>query len=112
VFALVLGVLAASAHAHAIIVAARPAANGVVPAGDLDVRLEFNSRIDRDRSRVTLTSPQHTETPVVLVDTRAANVLAGRASAMLAGPWTLHWQVLSTDGHITRGDLPFIVRPR
>ena len=26
------------------------------------------------------------------------------------GDYVLHWQVLATDGHITRGDVPFTVK--
>jgi methionine-rich copper-binding protein CopC len=111
-FAFTLGLAPVVGHAHAIVVAAQPRANAVVAAGELDLRLEFNSRIDWARSRLTLRSPQDTETPVGLVDAGAPNVLAGRAPAIAAGPWKLHWQVLSTDGHVTRGDIRFTVRTR
>lgn len=35
------------------------------------------------------------------------------AGAELApGAYTLRWQVLAVDGHITRGDVPFTVAPK
>jgi methionine-rich copper-binding protein CopC len=39
-----------------------------------------------------------------------AGVLAGRAQATQSGRWKLRWQVLSLDGHITRGEVRFSVR--
>jgi methionine-rich copper-binding protein CopC len=31
--------------------------------------------------------------------------------ALAPGAWRLRWQVLATDGHITRGDIAFTVLP-
>lgn len=85
--------------------------NAVVPSGDLVIVLEFNSRIDRARSRLALQAPDGTVHAVTLSDS-PANVLGGHADAGEGGAWILQWQVLSQDGHITRGDIPFSVRPR
>lgn len=101
----------AEASAHAVIVDANPAVGGAVSMGDLDIRLQFNSRIDRERSRLALQNPDRRPVSVVAV-TDAPNVLAGRARIDRPGQWTLHWQVLSRDGHITRGDIPFVARSR
>jgi len=38
------------------------------------------------------------------------NVLAANIDATMSGPWKLDWQVLSLDGHITRGTVRFSVR--
>lgn len=114
--AVLLGLLATSialapgsARAHAIVVAAKPAAKSTVAAGTLDIRIVFNSAIDRRRSSLVLRSPDAADSSVTLIDS-APGVLAGRAEAALGGAWTLHWQVLSRDGHITRGVIPFFVR--
>lgn len=80
--------------------------------GDLEVRLEFNSRIDRQRSRVIVLPPDGSESPVVLVADAPPNVLAGRIEATTVGRWRLDWQVLSADGHVTRGEVAFSVRER
>jgi methionine-rich copper-binding protein CopC len=37
-------------------------------------------------------------------------VLSGRAHVAAEGRWKLRWQVLSLDGHITRGEVSFSVR--
>ncbi|HEX6138170.1 MAG TPA: copper resistance CopC family protein [Casimicrobiaceae bacterium] len=98
-----------AACAHAIVVAASPAVNARIAPGTLHIRLQLNSRIDVDRSRLTLHGPAGTEHPVVLMRNEAAGVLAGDALVAAAGPWKLHWEVLSVDGHITRGEIAFSV---
>ena len=116
-FAVVLSVAVAAvalapdiAHAHAIVVAAQPAMNSVVPAGELEIKLDFNSRIDQKRSRLSLQRPDGTEVAVAPTAGGAAETLAGRAQVAGEGRWTLRWQVLSLDGHITRGEVSFSVR--
>ena len=116
-FAILLGVSAAVialspgiAHAHAIVVAAYPAMNATVAPGDLEIRLDFNSQVDRKRSRLSLQRPDGSEMIIALAPDAPAGVLAGRAQAILSGRWKLRWQVLSFDGHITRGEMRFFVR--
>ena len=108
-----LGVLALTpgiAHAHAIVIAAQPAMNSTVAAGGLEIRLDFNSRIDRRRSRLSLQRPDGSEVAVALAPDASSGVLAGRAQVAGEGRWKLRWQVLSLDGHITRGEVSFSVR--
>ena len=104
-----MALLPASADAHAVIVQATPVVDAVLSPGDIDIRLQFNSRIDVQRSRLTLQDPDRKLVAVAPVSADA-NVLAGRVRAEAQGVWTLHWQVLSRDGHITRGDIRFTVR--
>lgn len=99
----------AAAGAHAIVVRAQPAMNATVPQGDLDIKLDFNSRIDPPRSRLSLMGPDGSQTPVVPIGDAGPNALAGRASVTVAGHWKLRWQVLSLDGHVTRGEVSFTV---
>ena len=101
-----------SAWGHAIVVSARPAVGTTLPQGELDVRLEFNSRIDRQRSRMVLHRPDGSDSRIVPAADAPPNVLAGRAEATIAGRWKLDWQVLSVDGHITRGEVGFSVREK
>ena len=98
------------ARAHAIVVAAQPAMNSTVAQGELEIRLDFNSQIDRKRSRLSLQRPDGSESVIALAPDGPAGVLAGRAQATLRGRWKLSWQVLSLDGHITRGEVRFSVR--
>ena len=111
VFAASIAVLCpGAAHGHAIVVAARPPMNATVATGALDVALRFNSRIDRARSRLVLRAPDGTETAVAPARDAPPDTLAGRAELRAAGAWTLDWQVLSFDGHVTRGQIRFRVR--
>lgn len=100
---------APAAGAHAIVVRAQPPMNATVPQGDLDIKLNFNSRIDPRRSRLSLIGPDGLLVPVASVGNAGPNALAGRASATVAGQWKLRWQVLSLDGHVTRGEVSFSV---
>lgn len=103
-------VAASDAQAHAIILDAEPAMNATVAPGDIDLRLRFNSKIDASRSILQLSRPDGTTASLVPDSHPKKGELGGRASATLEGRWTLHWQVLSLDGHITRGEVIFFVR--
>jgi methionine-rich copper-binding protein CopC len=96
------------ALAHAIVVAAQPAMKATVAPGDLEIRLNFNSRVDSKRSRFILQRPDGTE--MLLCTRTCVGVLAGHALVTQQGRWTLRWQALSLDGHITRGEVIFSVR--
>src|SRR5215472_7151921 len=102
--------LAGGACGHAIVVAARPMMDSSVATGKLEIRLEFNSRIDRLRSRLNVVRPNGTTDEIASVPDGAQNVLVAHIDATIPGGWKLDWQVLSLDGHITRGTLRFSVR--
>jgi methionine-rich copper-binding protein CopC len=101
---------AGDALPHAIILEAQPAMNSTVAPGDVELRLRFNSKIDVARSNLRLGRPDGTMAPIALGSDGQKGEIGGHASATLEGRWTLHWQVLSLDGHITRGDVIFFVR--
>jgi methionine-rich copper-binding protein CopC len=95
------------AHAHAILVQSDPAHAARLPPGAHTLSLRFNSRLDRLRSRLTLTRPDRSQTVLALLDGPDDQLAA--AVTLAPGAHTLRWQVLAIDGHITRGDLPFTV---
>ena len=97
------------AEAHAIIVSSKPAANSKVTHGGLDILLQFNSRIQIDLSRLDLVDPAGKVSVLAITDGAAGGSLTAQATAEATGQWKLRWQVLSTDGHITRGEIPFLV---
>lgn len=102
-------VLAAQpASAHAILIDGNPAISATVPPGPLAVRLRYNSRIDADRSRLTLVAPGALSSVLQQTPPEAPNLLEAKAS-VTPGDWVLRWQVLAVDGHITRGEVPFAV---
>ena len=105
---LVAALLPSMASAHAILIDSTPAIHASVPAGHEAVTLRFNSRIDRERSRLTLIAPDKTEARLPIGKGGAADIMT-TAADVKPGDYTVRWQVLAVDGHITRGDVPFTV---
>lgn len=99
----------APAWAHAVIVSADPTADQRVAPGKLDIRIEFNSRIDKARSRLQVIAPAGDEADVPIEQGGEPNVVTGATGDLPPGSYILRWQVLAIDGHITRGDIPFLV---
>jgi methionine-rich copper-binding protein CopC len=101
---------APGAFAHAILVSSDPAAGASVAAGTVDLTFRYNSRIDRDRSRLTLTGPDHSQLVLTIVPSAEPNVLEATPILTTPGDYVVRWQVLAVDGHITRGDVAFTVK--
>ena len=99
---------AGPANAHAILEDSTPPARGKVPSGRVVLSLRYNSRGDAARSRLTLIRPDHTRVDLPL-DPGGPPDHLGAAVTLTPGAYTVRWQVLAIDGHITRGDLPFTV---
>lgn len=98
-----------SATAHAIVEDAVPAIDSSVPGPDVAIAITFNSRIDIKRSRLVLVLPDRSEQPLLNLKVDRPDRLATTATGLASGAYRLHWQVLAVDGHLTRGDIPFIV---
>ena len=102
--------LVPAARAHAVLLHASPAPKETVSGPDLKVELKFNSRIDAKRSRVTIVLPDES-TKVLSNDASSpADTLSARGQGFAPGEYRLRWQVLSSDGHITRGEHPFTIK--
>ncbi len=99
-----------SARAHAVIIASHPASGATLAAGPVTFDLRYNSRIDKERSRLTLTRPDSTTTVLPIDSGSPPDILASTAN-LPPGAYSLRWQVLAIDGHITRGDIPFTLTP-
>lgn len=109
---LFLGLTAAApgARAHAVIIDSTPVVDAAVAPGPLDITLHYNSRIDHQRSRLTLIGADGASRPVPIAPDSAADVLAAKTPDLAPGKYRLRWQVLAVDGHLTRGDIPFSVQ--
>ena len=103
-------VLASPVHAHAVIKESKPAENGTVAGPDVDLSVRFNSRVDHARSKLSVSAGKGEPTLVSIAPDSPADALTGRATGLAPGAYRLNWQVLSVDGHITRGVVPFKVQ--
>ncbi len=111
-FAVALPFLAvAPAAAHAILLESSPALKSAVTGPDVPIKLRFNVRIDALRSRLTLIHPDGSSQALQISKQTAADRLCAEATGLSAGTYRLRWQVLASDGHITRGEIPFTVAP-
>ncbi len=98
------------AAAHAILIASQPREGARVAAGEVAIHLQYNSRIDRARSRLTLTGPGSSQAALPIAAAGGPDEM-NTAATLTPGPYVLRWQVLAIDGHITRGDVTFTVSP-
>lgn len=115
------------AAAHAVVVASDPPTGAALDGLPSRVTVRFNSRIDHARSRLMLVGPQAEALVLdtdpgrdpVAIEATVGNPVANPVAAggnpgvspSAPGAWRLRWQVLAVDGHITRGDIPFTIRP-
>ena len=103
--------IAPPAFAHAILLESNPALKSAVTGPDVPIKLRFNVRIDALRSRLTLIHPDGSAHALEISKQAPADTLFAEATGLAAGTYRLRWQVLASDGHITRGEIPFTVTP-
>jgi copper resistance protein C len=96
------------AFAHAVLVSSSPKANGTVHGPEITLDLKFNSHVDGARSRFSLVRSDGTTETLALLKQSAEDDLAATAK-LTPGKYTLRWQALAVDGHITRGEILFVV---
>jgi methionine-rich copper-binding protein CopC len=105
---LALAAIAQPAFAHAILIDSTPAPLAHIPAGPLNLVFRYNSRIDAARSKLTLKRPDET-TERLTIDASPSEDSLKSTLTLTPGAYVASWQVLATDGHITRGTVPFTV---
>ena len=98
-----------AAFAHAVLVKSSPAQGATVKAGDLDITLTYNSRIDALHSSLHLIGSDGKAHALAVDGHAAPNLLASKAAGLTAGAYKLEWQVQASDGHISRGVVAFRV---
>jgi|SoiMethySBSTD1v2_1073268.scaffolds.fasta_scaffold141281_2 copper resistance protein C len=103
---------AVPARAHDVVVRSHPARNGSVPAGEVTVEIEYSGRIDIGRSRLSLANSDGRERDLPLDKRVGPNIVKASAGTLGPGAYTLRWYVLSADGHLARGTIPFHVTER
>jgi copper resistance protein C len=98
------------ALAHAVLVSSTPTAHATLKGPEITIHLKFNSRIDSARSRLYVADSSGNVHMLVLAPQDAPDSLATEKVKLSAGEYTLRWQALAADGHITRGEIPFAVQ--
>lgn len=99
------------AFAHAVLVESNPKAHQAMKGPDVDVDLKFNSRVDGARSSLTIVSATGGDAhPLALLPQSAPDHLTAKAAGLSKGDYIIRWQALSSDGHISRGQIPFDVQ--
>ena len=78
--------------AHAIVIKSNPAVDATVASTSVPIALRFNSRIDQERSRVTLYGPDGKSATLPLAPSTSPDLLTGTASGLAPGA---HFEVLS-----------------
>jgi methionine-rich copper-binding protein CopC len=97
------------ALAHAHLLSSTPTTNATVHGPDIAIELRFNSRVDGHHSSLTLVMGDGRAQPLSIGNQSAENNLNAHVT-LKPGSYTLRWQALAPDGHITRGEIPFTVR--
>lgn len=105
--------LSSAACAHAKLEAAQPPINGTVKDAPMELDLKFNEELNLKFTGVKVTGPDNKEVKTdgdMLMDgdkTFMVNLPAGLG----AGTYSVEWHALSHDGHKTRGNYKFTVKP-
>lgn len=109
-----LGILLAinprAAFAHAVLLSSTPQKNSAVTGPDITISLKYNSRVDGARSTLSLLKPDGTVEKIGTPAQPAPDRLSATGHGLTKGAYVLRWQVLASDGHITRGEVPFQVQ--
>lgn len=95
--------------AHAILRDSTPKANSAVKGPDFGINLRFNVRIDGGRSRLHLIAADGTSTPLTITGQSTPDTLQSQAKGLKPGTYKLLWNVLASDGHMSKGEVPFTV---
>ena len=104
-----MAVIAQPVWAHAVLMQSSPTANSTVKGPDVPIRLRFNVRVDGLRSKLTLIAPDGHQVGLPSTVQPQPDVLGNDASGLKPGAYKLLWQVLASDGHISRGEVDFTV---
>jgi methionine-rich copper-binding protein CopC len=110
VVAVVLMMVPRVALAHAVLVQSTPTINATVEGPEVAVTMKFSLRVDGARSTVLLSTSDGKSQPLALDRQSTPDTLTTHATKLGPGDYAIHWQVLATDGHVTRGQIPFRVK--
>ncbi len=99
----------AIAWSHALLLESSPRPDEAVPSRLSRVVLRFNSRIEKALSKVSLVDRQGRRVLLRVSGEGEPDQVIAPLPTLAPGAYVLEWQVLSVDGHLTRGSFPFRV---
>ncbi len=108
--AVLMAVTPQMALAHAVLVSSTPQKNATVSGPDITFSLKYNSRVDGAHSALSLLKPDGKIERMGGLTQPLPDVVSATEHGLMKGAYVLRWQVLSSDGHITRGEVPFQVQ--
>ena len=95
------------AWGHALLLDSLPRADAAAPASLSRVVLRFNSSVEKSLSRLVVAGPDGRRFALRVALDGAPDQLIAPIPTLAPGRYVLEWQVLSADGHLTRGSFPF-----
>lgn len=101
------------AAAHQELLRAAPADGAALSAAPEALRLVFNEAVELAVSRLSLTGPEGPVAlaPLVVGPDSATVLIGGIEGPLVAGSYTVNWQVVGADGHPVRGEYSFAIKP-
>lgn len=108
--AVVLVLIPRAALAHAVLIQSSPAINATIEGPDVTVTMKFSSRVDGARSTLMLSISDGQSKSLAIERQSSPDTLTAHTTDLSPGKYAIRWQVLATDGHVTRGEIPFRVK--
>lgn len=102
------------ASAHGSLKSSQPAADARLKAAPLELRLNFTEAPELAFTRVTLVGPDGEAVaiaPLQFALDSHRSVIAAVRGALVAGTYTVVWQMAGEDGHVIRGRYSFTIVP-
>lgn len=101
------------ALAHGTLQRATPGDGDQLSAVPRELRLTFTEDVEVDLTRLALTGPggRVALAPLELAPDSATVVVAGIEGSLVAGTYSVEWQVVGNDGHPVRGEYSFSIAP-
>ncbi|HYR10237.1 MAG TPA: copper resistance protein CopC [Longimicrobium sp.] len=102
------------AHAHGALQRSEPGQGAHLSAAPRELRLTFNESVELAVARLQLIGPDSASVelgPLTLDPDSATVLIAPVRGGLVAGTYTVAWQVAGADGHPVRGTYTFVIAP-
>lgn len=102
------------ADAHGVLRRSEPASGAHLSAAPRELRLTFTERVEPAVARVHLIGPDSVAVslgPLAAAPDSANVLVAAIEGGLVAGAYTVAWQLVGADGHPVRGSYTFVIAP-